>query len=87
MPSKEREELQRMIAGILDHPSVYMGGPSRQNMRRADKIISTIRAALQEPTEAVVCAVDHDDCATPDNAQRAWRSMLAASALGEQSNG
>ncbi len=41
--------------------------------------------ALQEPTEAMVCAVDHDDCATPDNAQRAWRKMLAASPLGEQS--
>lgn len=42
-------------------------------------------AALQEPTEGMVCAVDHDDCATPDSAQRAWRTMLAASALGEQS--
>lgn len=30
------------------------------------------------PTEEMLCAVDHDDCATPDAAQRAYRAMLAA---------
>lgn len=27
------------IALILDHPSVYMGGPSQVNLKRADKIL------------------------------------------------
>lgn len=35
--------LRQTIAGILDHPSVYMGGPSRQNLQRADKIIAALR--------------------------------------------
>lgn len=35
--------LRQRIAGILDKPSVYMGGPSRQNLRRADEIIAAIR--------------------------------------------
>lgn len=35
--------LRQTIAGILDKPSVYMGGPSRQNLKRADEIIAAIR--------------------------------------------
>jgi len=35
--------LRQTIAGLLDKPSVYMGGPSRQNLRRADEIIAAIR--------------------------------------------
>lgn len=30
---------QRVIASILDHPSVYMGGPSQGSMRKAKRII------------------------------------------------
>ncbi|MDH1268596.1 hypothetical protein N5C81_13295 [Rhizobium pusense] len=30
------------------------------------------------PTEDMLCAVDHDDCATPDAAERAYRAMLSA---------
>lgn len=33
-----REVIERVIGGILDHPSVYMGGPSRQSMRKAAAI-------------------------------------------------
>lgn len=36
--------LRQTIAGVLDHPSVYMGGPSRQNLRKADRIIERLRA-------------------------------------------
>jgi hypothetical protein len=36
--------LRQTIAGILDHPSVYMGGPSQQNLRRADRVIAALRA-------------------------------------------
>jgi hypothetical protein len=35
----EREKLQRQIASILDHPFVFMGGPSQQNMHKAERII------------------------------------------------
>lgn len=35
----DKETVQRNIAAILDHPSVFMGGPSRQNMKKAEKII------------------------------------------------
>ena len=35
--------LRQTIAGVLDHPSVYMGGPSRQNLRKADQIIECLR--------------------------------------------
>lgn len=31
--------MRRVIASILDSPSVYMGGPSHQNLRKADRII------------------------------------------------
>lgn len=35
--------LRQRIAGILDRPSIYMGGPSKQNLKRADDIIAAIR--------------------------------------------
>jgi hypothetical protein len=35
----QREQLQREIASILDHPSVYMGGPSARNMALAERIM------------------------------------------------
>jgi hypothetical protein len=35
--------LRQTIAGVLDHPSVYMGGPSRQHLRKADQIIECLR--------------------------------------------
>jgi hypothetical protein len=31
------------IASILDHPSVYMGGPSHGNQRRAAQIVKFLR--------------------------------------------
>ncbi len=30
------------------------------------------------PTEEMTCAVDHEDCSTPDAAERAYLSMLSA---------
>ena len=33
----------RMIASIMDYPSVYMGGPSRQSMQKAEKIINILK--------------------------------------------
>jgi hypothetical protein len=34
-----RELLKRELGAILDHPSVFMGGASQQNKRKADRII------------------------------------------------
>lgn len=33
-----------LIASILDHPSVYMGGPSRQNINKAERIWKALQA-------------------------------------------
>lgn len=37
------EHAQRAIASILDYPSVYMGGPSQQSMRRALQVIEYLK--------------------------------------------
>lgn len=33
-----REIFERCIGSILDHPSVYMGGPSRSSLQKAQRI-------------------------------------------------
>ncbi len=45
MDETERLLAQRGIAAILDHPSVYMGGPSQNSMRKANSIIDALLAA------------------------------------------
>lgn len=37
--------LRQRIASIIDFPSVYMGGPSQQSVRRAIKIIEALENA------------------------------------------
>ena len=37
-----RMVMLRTIASMLDHPSVYMGGPSQRNMRRAEEILAAV---------------------------------------------
>lgn len=37
-----RAEVLREIAAMLDHPNVYMGGPSQRNMRRAEQIYAAV---------------------------------------------
>lgn len=39
MQNEEKYILRQNIASILDHPSVYMGGPSIQSIRKAIKIV------------------------------------------------
>ncbi|OEI84668.1 hypothetical protein BA060_02230 [Brucella sp. B13-0095] len=64
----------------------------------ADRILSTILAALQEPTEGMnVAGCQADDplgalidwrgenCTPREGVANVWRAMLASSALGEQS--
>ncbi|UWL62241.1 hypothetical protein NIK97_20545 [Brucella pseudintermedia] len=72
MPSKEltHEELKAIVAAKMADP----------NTTAAD-ILSTIRAAISEPTEAML-----EECSdTWRYGQVLWPKMLAASALGEQS--
>ena len=35
----DKELVTRHIANILDHPSVYMGGPSANSLRKAERIV------------------------------------------------
>jgi DnaJ-class molecular chaperone len=37
------EILCRMIASTIDHPSVYMGGPSHNSIRKAEQIIKNLK--------------------------------------------
>ncbi len=71
MPSKEltHEELKAIIAAKMADP----------NTTAAD-ILSTILAALQEPSASMVLAASEQV-----RIKSIWRAMLAASALGEQS--
>jgi RecJ-like exonuclease len=32
-----------MIASIIDHPSVFMGGPSHNSMRKAQRIVTELK--------------------------------------------
>lgn len=52
------EEVLRTIAAMLDHPSVYMGGPSQRNMRRAEQILAAVAPliAAQEREAAIAAA-------------------------------
>ena len=51
----------------------------------SNAILSTIRAALQEPTEAMIEATGSGTLEDRVNVQYDWRAMLNASPLGEQS--
>jgi len=56
--------IKRGIAAIIDHPSVYMGGPSHNSMRKAASIIE----ALERSKRLVSTTCDHRawaDSSTP----------------------
>jgi len=78
MPSKEltHEELKAIVAAKMADP----------NTTAAD-ILSTILAALQEPTGAMLEMCEREDAIKSSYVTYSdyWRAMLAASALGEQS--
>jgi len=40
--SRESEGFNWLVASILDHPSIYMGGPSRQSKQKAERIRSAL---------------------------------------------
>lgn len=39
-------ELEQAIAEILDYPSVFMGGPSRLSMRKAEAIVAMLNERI-----------------------------------------
>ena len=39
--------VQRQIASIIDHPSVFMGGPSRNSMNKADRVIVALENSFR----------------------------------------
>jgi hypothetical protein len=39
---KDVSEIQRRIAVIIDHQSVYIGGPSRMAMKKAKEILDDL---------------------------------------------
>lgn len=74
MPSKEHLALKFDICTILQ------SAKPDETVKTAGLILSTIRAALQEPTEDM-----EEKGKEQYAAYYVWRAMLAASALGEQS--
>lgn len=47
----ESHSLVRMVGSILDHPAVFMGGPSRQARGKAIKVLQALQreGVLREP--------------------------------------
>lgn len=62
MDEAERLLVQRIIGSIIDHPSVYMGGASRNSMRKAESIIQ----ALETGKRLVSTTCDHKAWVRPD---------------------
>lgn len=42
------DEMIHVVAAALDHPSVYMGGPSHNSRRRALRVIEALAAYIEE---------------------------------------
>ena len=75
-----------VIACSLDHPSVFMGGPSERNQRKADAILAALSAAgwvvvPREATEAMTRAGANEInswIAPAMHAADTYRAMIAA---------
>lgn len=79
----EEMVMLRTIAAMLDHPSVYMGGPSQRNMRRAEQILAAVTP--------LIAAAERERCAKVAESVAPWgmdvnpRGVIAAAirALGD----
>ncbi len=80
MPSKEYEALVEKVATVLTEQEGCYLQPQDYHRGAAKEVLSTIRAALQEPTEGML-AVPYKY----RDLRSIIRDVLAASALGEQS--
>ena len=83
-----------VIACFLDHPSVFMGGPSERNQKKADAILAALSAAgwlvvPVEPTQRMVNrgleradidwrAASEDEALCDAEVDRIYRAMIAA---------
>lgn len=90
MPSKEHEALVEKVAAVLNEQEGCYFQPQDYHRGAAKEILSTILAALQEPTDGMLEAgcdqYDFGDQITQGEIlAKEWRAMLKASALGEQS--
>lgn len=89
-----KELIEKVAWVIADTNPLYSWGELNEHGKdiyrgKAKAAISTILAALQEPTEGMIDAY-FDRCRnlgifTHINANAAWRAMIEASPLGEQS--
>lgn len=75
----DREFLTRLISEIIDHPSVYMGGPSRQAQQKANRIID----ALQKAGYLSVDPVNYD-IISAESAK--WRTIQNLAQTGTMDN-
>ena len=57
MLTEERNLVIAQIAGLLDFPNVFMGGPSRPNLRKAKDIVDM----LEHSQRLVATTCDHSD--------------------------
>ncbi|EBY7415695.1 hypothetical protein D6J61_25765 [Salmonella enterica subsp. enterica serovar Alachua] len=80
MASKERAELIEEVKELILDGNLY--GWTLQET--SERILSTILAALQEPTERMNVAA-YRMMLGPATTRQIWSGLLAASALGEQS--
>ncbi|MND87774.1 hypothetical protein D3C80_797820 [compost metagenome] len=76
MPSKGHEALVEQIGQLVYKAQCHRSSPNHA----ASEILSIILAALQEPSEHMLAEAMY-----LDRPIYVWRAMLAASALGEQS--
>lgn len=96
MPSKEL--IEKVALAIMHDENTYRVGGEEYCETVARIAISTILAALQEPNanqeqagmECIINGTRHscpEIYVVPETPWHTWRAMLAASALGEQSDG
>ncbi len=96
MPSKEYEALVEKVATVLNEQEGCYLQPQDYHRGAAKEVLSAIRAALQEPNANQEQSgmreimggtgyVNHEIYIDPETPWHTWRAMLAASALGEQS--
>lgn len=73
------------VIGVRDHHAVKV---QPENLSEnpiwidSDEITGNLSEGLvlvpAKPTDEMACAVDHEDCATADAAERAYRAMISA---------
>ena len=82
-----RAEVLQEIAAMLDHPNVYMGGPSQRNMRRAEQIYAAVAPIIAKQERERCARVAHQhgyDLANLDERNGAFSAAAAIRELGDK---